>query len=145
MSPAAEFAFENPFPTNLAFDLCFDNGQLSIVTDAEEWAHHKTKHNLSSPLERNFMSPGGKQVYLNAREVIYIPFAVRSNNWSYTREAVEGDVDKTIPEGVPGIQALKPGNHLHEIALTVRLPLLACTHLLRRKAVYRFGQLPQTK
>ena len=118
VASVTEFAFENPFSTNLAFDLCFEDEELSIVTDAEEWAHYKAMHNLSSPLERNFISNGGKQVYLNAREVIYIPFALRSHNWSHTRDLVEGEIDVTIPDGVPGIAASQPTQQ-RGIALTV--------------------------
>ena len=113
-----EFAFENPFSTNLAFTLCFDDDELSIVTDADEWGQLKKLHGLSSPLEHNFMSKGGKQVYLNARETIYIPFALRTFKRAGATGPVEGVLAEVFSEGVPGI----PGAELarqREVELTV--------------------------
>ena len=54
--------------------------ELSIVTDVDEWAHFKRQHGLTSPLERNFMEEGGREIYLSARETVYIPFTLRSNH-----------------------------------------------------------------
>ena len=98
-----EYVFQNPFSTNLNVTLDFDDEELSIVTDVDEWAHFKRQHGLTSPLERNFMEEGGREIYLSARETVYIPFTLRSNHCGRVSPPVEGDVVNSLPEGVPGL------------------------------------------
>ena len=118
-----EYVFQNPYATNLNVVLEFDDEELAIVTDVDEWAYFKKKHGLSSPLERNFMAAGGREIYLGARETVYIPFTLRSQQSGRVRQPVEGDVVDAMPEGVPGFSpSLSSAAEPRQFTLTVRGP-----------------------
>jgi hypothetical protein len=117
-----EYVFQNPYSTNLNVMLDFDDEELSIVTDHDEWAHYKRAHGLTSPLERNFMSEGGREIYLSARETVYIPFKLRSEQSGRVAQPVEGDVINAMPEGVPGFASSSPAAEPRQFTLTVRGP-----------------------
>eukprot|EP01043_Picozoa_sp_COSAG02_P015215 COSAG02_NODE_643_length_19037_cov_9.951632_8_plen_1392_part_00 len=120
-----EYVFQNPYSTNLNVTLEFDDEELAIVTDVDEWAYFKKKHGLSSPLERNFMAAGGREVYLGARETVYIPFTLRSEQSGRVPQPVEGDVVDAMPEGVPGFAVSASAAKPRQFTLTVRGPPIA--------------------
>ncbi len=120
-----EYVFQNPYSTNLNVTLEFDDEELAIVTDVDEWAYFKKKHGLTSPLERNFMAAGGREVYLGARETVYIPFTLRSGQSGRVPQPVEGDVVDAMPEGVPGFVVSASAAKPRQFTLTVRGPPIA--------------------
>ena len=117
-----EYVFQNPYPTNLNITLDFDDEELAIVTDVDEWAHFKRVHRLTSPLERNFVAEGTREIYLSARETVYIPFTLRSEQCGRVAQPVEGDVIDAMPEGVPGFAGVAPAAVPRQFTLTVRGP-----------------------
>ena len=70
--------------------------------------HHPGAAGLTSPLERNFVAEGTREIYLSARETVYIPFTLRSEQCGRVAQPVEGDVIAGMPEGVPGFAGVAP-------------------------------------
>lgn len=46
-----EFSFHNPYSKEQCFYVEFDDPELSLVTNPEEWRFLKKKHNLVTPME----------------------------------------------------------------------------------------------
>eukprot|EP01052_Picozoa_sp_SAG31_P028177 SAG31_NODE_2697_length_5227_cov_1.318643_4_plen_126_part_00 len=115
----------------MTFTLDFDDPDLSVITDINEWAYFKQirrfyswtfflpvgnneslkvlshADQLQSNLESDMMKEGTRDIYIERGEVVNIPFAFRGNKPEEIpqKQPHEGDIVDTKSEGVVSGQA----------------------------------------
>ncbi|KAI8901135.1 hypothetical protein BC833DRAFT_579101 [Globomyces pollinis-pini] len=73
-----EFVLENPYNNDHNFEILWDNSELRIIQDENEWLYHRRVHQIMTGVEKNMfsnkLSDGRYSIFLEANEKIRIPF-----------------------------------------------------------------------
>ena len=67
-----EFTFRNPYPQEQCFFIEFDDPELNLLTNTDEWRHFKKMNNLITPMEEDMFD--GNKLWMHPNEVLTIPF-----------------------------------------------------------------------
>ncbi len=66
-----EFSFRNPYPKEQCFTIEFDDTELSLINNVEEWRYYKKMHNLVTPIEEDIRALFLSLYYLFDIEVFW--------------------------------------------------------------------------
>ena len=71
-----EYELANPYDEPQVFAIEFDDLDLRVVTDYDEWMHCKRVCGVDTPAERRYMEEAGGvvSIHLDPRERVFIPF-----------------------------------------------------------------------
>eukprot|EP00656_Telonema_subtile_P030922 TRINITY_DN3389_c0_g1_i2.p1 TRINITY_DN3389_c0_g1~~TRINITY_DN3389_c0_g1_i2.p1 ORF type:complete len:1225 (+),score=205.68 TRINITY_DN3389_c0_g1_i2:52-3726(+) len=91
-----ECRITNPYLEDSVFTVLYDDPDLRAISDASEWCALKQAHSIATPLEARQLwqadHGAGVQLYLQAKETVYVPFAVQHLEES---EATNGQGSRT--------------------------------------------------
>jgi hypothetical protein len=76
-----EFMLTNPYHLEHNFEISYDDAELRLVTDSNEWKYLRKVHGIKGPVEKRLIaerSNGGFEVYLLPNETLAIPFVFQS-------------------------------------------------------------------
>ncbi|XP_014785459.1 nephrocystin-4 isoform X1 [Octopus bimaculoides] len=78
-----EFVLLNPSDVQEMVTIEYDDSDLSIITDAQEWRYFKSQTNVTTPVEEDMFIENNvdgkwKQILMRPKEEIHIPFKLQS-------------------------------------------------------------------
>lgn len=102
-----EFVLKNPNNTQETVSIVFEDPELSVITNTQEWKHFKQIYNVATPFEEDmFAAPSADskfpEIFMRPKEMIYVPFKLFSLSSNHSQQP-QGPVDPFMKKKNPKV------------------------------------------